>query len=269
MPLAALAVFPPRRRLWLVPAVLAVVFGMLSGFATQTSIAGSQATETQLLGGTDKRWADEAAPAPIAFLTGGEALWTAVYETAFWNRHLRSVYTLPGFGVPGPLPQEPVGPQTGGRMVFADGRPAPARYVIASNTLTLFGKKLAAPAKAKLVLWRVRPPFRLSTWVTGISIVATSVDPRGDLSVGGGMASDAKLVVYACSGALKLKLVGHARPTLVRIRRNGSLVRRGRIRPYAALYATIPAVRRGTGAACDLEVVSNHSLDVLLELTRA
>ena len=78
---------------------------------------------------------------------------------------------------------------------------------VASNTLTLRGKKLAAPPKAKLVLWQVRPPFRLSTWVTGLSIVETSVDPRGDLSVGGSMAGDARLVAYACSGAFKLKLV--------------------------------------------------------------
>ena len=245
VPLLALAAFPPRRRLWLVPAALVLVLGTLSGFATDTSIAGARSTETQLLGGRDKRWADEAAPAPTAFLTGGEALWTAVYETAFWNRHLSRVYTLPGFGVPGPLPQTPVGPRADGRIVDADGRPVRARYVVASNTLTLRGKKLAAPPKAKLVLWQVRPPFRLSTWVTGLSIVETSVDPRGDLSVGGSMAGDARLVAYACSGAFKLKLVAHGRPTLVRVRRNGSPVRRGRIGSWAALYATGSVRPRG------------------------
>ena len=276
-PLLALAVFPPRRRLWLVPVALLVVLGALSGFATDTSIAGSRSAETQLLGGKDRRWADEAAPAPIAFLTGGEALWTAVYENAFWNHNLRRVYTLPGFAVPGPLPQTPVGPKTNGRIVLADGRPARARYVIASNTLTLFGKKLAAPPKAKLVLWRVQPPFRLSTWVTGISIVETSIDGRGDLSVGGSMAADAKLIAYACSGSFKLKLVGHAQPTALQVRLNGALVRRARLQSWHALHATIPAVPQSPSGsrksavkpACGLEILSNHGLDVLLELDRA
>jgi hypothetical protein len=267
VPLLALAAYPPRRRLWLVPVALLLVLGALSGFATESSIAGARSTETQLLGGKDKRWVDAAAPAPVAFLTGGEALWTAVYETAFWNHELRQVYTLPGFGVPGPLPQTPVGPRPNGRIVDAESRQVRARYVLASNTLTLFGKKVAAPPKAKLVLWRVRPPLRLSTWLTGLSIVSTSVDPRGDLSVGGSMAGDARLVTYACSGAFKLKLVAHARPTLVRIRQNGSPVRRGRIGSWAAFYATVPA--RARQGACDLEVVSNHQLDILLELTRA
>jgi Dolichyl-phosphate-mannose-protein mannosyltransferase len=267
VPLLALAAFPPVRRLWLVPAALLVVFGALSGVATQTSTAGSRQTEKQLLGGNDKRWVDEAAPAPVAFLTGGEALWTAVYENRFWNHNLQRVYTLPGFGVPGPLPQTPVGPETDGRIVDAGGRQVRARYVVASNTLTLFGKKLAAPSKAKLVLWRARPPLRLSTWLTGLSIVSTSVDPRGDLSVGGSMAGDARLVAYACSGAFKLKLVGHERPTILRIRLNGSQARLARIGPWAAYYATIPA--RARKGACDLEVISNHQLDVLLELTRA
>jgi hypothetical protein len=267
VPLLALVAFPPVRRLWLVPAALLVVFGALSGVATESSIAGSRQTERLLLGGSDKRWLDEAAPAPVAFLTGGEALWTAVYENRFWNHDLQRVYTLPGFGVPGPLPQTPVGPDSDGRIVDADGRQVRARYVVASNTLTLFGKKVAAPPKAKLVLWRVRAPLRLSTWLTGLSIVSTSVDRRGDLSVGGSMAGDARLVTYACSGAFKLKLVAHERPTLVRVRRNGSPVRRGRIGSWAAFYATVPAkARKG---ACDLEVVSNHQLDILLELMRA
>jgi hypothetical protein len=264
LPLFALAAFPPRR-LWLVPAALLLVLAFLSGYATHTALKRSRSADTLLLG-KDRRWIDRRANGPAAFLTGGEALWTAVYENAFWNRDLRRAYTLPGFGVPGPLPQTAVGPETDGRIVNAAGQQIQARYVVASNTLTLFGKELAAPAKTKLVLWRARPPLRLSTWVTGISIVRSSVDRDGDLSIGGSIASDAKLTVYECSGSFKLKLVGHAEPTAIRILRNGSVVQRARVGPWAALHTSVPAVARA--GACDLEVISTGTLDVLLELNR-
>jgi Dolichyl-phosphate-mannose-protein mannosyltransferase len=264
LPLLALAAYPPRR-LWLVPAAVLLVLAFLSGYATHTALERSRSAETLLLG-KDRRWIDRRAHGPAAFLTGGEALWTAVYENAFWNRDLRRVYTLPGFGVPGPLPQTPVGPEADGRIVDAAGAQMQARYVVASNTLTLFGKELAETEKAKLVLWRVRPPLRLSTWVTGISIVRTTTNGRGDLSVGGSMGSDARLAVYACSGNFKLKLVGHAEPTGIRILRNGSVVQRARVGPWAALHTSVPAVARA--GACDLEVISTGTLDVLLELNR-
>jgi hypothetical protein len=265
LPLLALSAFPPIRRLWLVPATLVLVLAFLSGYATHTALKRSRSAETLLIG-KDRRWIDRRAHGPAAFLTGGEALWTAVYENAFWNRDLRRVYTLPGFGVPGPLPQTPAGPKADGRIVDAAGTQMQARYAVASETLTLFGKKLAAPPKAKLVLWRVRPPLRLSTWVTGLSIVRSSVDGHGDLSLGGSIGSNAHLTVYECSGSFKLKLVGHAEPTGIRILRNGSVVQRARLGPWAALHTSVPAVARA--GACDLEIISTGTLDVLLELNR-
>jgi hypothetical protein len=272
LPLLGLLVLLPRTRLWLVPAALLLVLGTLSGFATETTIAGARSADTLLLGGKTKRWVDDSASGPVAFLTGGEALWTAAYENVFWNRQIRRVYTLPGFAVPGPLPQTPVGPRTDGRIVLAGGHPAFARYVVASNTLTPFGRELAAPRKAKLVLWRVQQPLRLSTWLTGISIVETSTDDRGDLSVGGGMGTDAKLVVYACSGSFKLKLVAHAPPTHIRIFRNDALVQQAQLQSWHALHTTIPALPRARAAAiesaCELELRSDHGMDVLLELHR-
>lgn len=258
----------PRRRLWLVPCSLLAVFAILSTFATRTVTEQARSTESYLVGG-DRHWIDEAAAGPVAFLTGGETFWPAAYENLFWNRRVRRVYTLPGFGGPGPLPQTPVGPEVDGRVVFADGRPAPARFVVASNTLTVFGTKLAASRSAKLVLWRAPRPLRLSTWLTGISIVSSSVDPRGDLSVEGSMASDAQLTVYDCSGAFKLKLVGHAVPTRVEISRNGRVVRRGQVRSWLGWYATIPALPRRPAGACDLEIRSTETLGILLELNRA
>ena len=268
--LLALLVFIPPRRLWLVPVALALLLAVLSGVATATTITQAR-SETQLVGG-ENRWLDRSASGPVDFLTGGEALWPAVYENVFWNRSVRRVVTLPGFAIPGPLPQTPVGPRTDGRIVDASGRPLPARFVVASDTLTLFGRKLRAPRGAKLVLWRVQPPLRLSTWLTGVSLVTTGVDPRGDLSVAGGMASDAKLVAYACSGAFKVKLVARAQSTSVVIRTNGRIVDRARLQPWHALertFAALPSRSPPGVRACDLEVRSSAGLDALLELHRS
>jgi hypothetical protein len=275
LPLLALLVFVPPKRLWLVPTALLLLLAVLSVVATGTTIVQARA-EAHLVGKT-KRWVDRSASGPVAFLTGGEALWPAVYENIFWNRSIKRVDTLPGFAVPGPLPQTPVGPMTDGRIVDAQGHPVSARFVVASNTLTLFGQKLRAPAKSKLVLWRVQRPLRLSTWETGVSIVTTGIDPRGDLSVAGGMGTDARLVAYACSGEFKIKLVGHGRATKVTIRTNGAIVGRARLQPWHALERTFAALPRGVarasapdvGRACELEVRSSTDLDVLLELHRS
>jgi Dolichyl-phosphate-mannose-protein mannosyltransferase len=270
LPLLALLVFLPPRRLWLIPAALALLLAVLSGVATATAISQSR-SETKFVG-EDKRWVDHAASGPVDFLTGGEALWPAVYENIFWNRSIKRVTTLPGFAVPGPLPQTPVGPKTDGRIVDARGLPESTRFVVASNTLTLFGQKLRSPRHAKLVLWRVQRPLRLSTWLTGLSIVTTGVDPRGDLSVAGGMGSDAKLVAYGCSGAFKAKLVAHGVLTAVTIRTNGKIVDRVRLQPWHAVEKTFPALPRrahATRSACDLEVRSSAGMDALLELHRA
>jgi hypothetical protein len=275
LPLLALLVFVPPKRLWLIPMALLLLLAVLSGVATATTITQAR-SEAHLVGKT-KRWVDRSTSGPVDFLTGGEALWPAVYENIFWNGSIRRVSTLPGFAVPGPLPQTPVGPMTDGRIVDAQGHPVSARFVVASNTLTLFGEKLRAPPRAKLVLWRVQPPLRLSTWETGVSIVATGVDDREDLSVAGGMGTDAKLVAYACSGAFKVKLVGHGQPTTVTIRTNGSIVDQARLQPWRALERTFAALPRGAARAtpsgvrpaCELEVKSSAGLDVLLELHRA
>jgi hypothetical protein len=275
LPLLALLVFVPPKRLWLIPTALLLLLAVLSGVATATTITQAR-SEAHLVGKT-KRWVDRSTSGPVDFLTGGEALWPAVYENIFWNDSIQRVKTLPGFAVPGPLPQTPVGPMTDGRIVDAQGHPVTARFVVASNTLTLFGEKLRAPPKAKLVLWRVEPPLRLSTWETGVSIVTTGVDDREDLSVAGGMGTDAKLVAYACSGAFKVKLVGHGQPTTVTIRTNGSIVDRARLQPWHSLERTFAALPRGAARAtpsgvrpaCELEVKSSAGLDVLLELHRA
>jgi hypothetical protein len=265
--LLALAALVPARRRWLVPASLLAVFAVLSAFATWTTVSYARSVRTQLVG-PEKQWVDRAASGPVAFLTGGEASWSAVYENVFWNREIDRVYTLPGFAVPGPLPQTPVGPQRDGDVVLADGRAADARFVVASHTLTLFGRKLASPRSAKLALWRIEQPLRLSTWLTGLGILRTSSNAAGNLHVEGSIDSDARIVVYACSGVFKLALVstGGEATTAVEVLLNGVVVRHGSIPAWFGWHATIPARARPD---CELEIRTSSRLDVKwLELKR-
>lgn len=267
--LLALGALVETRELWILPVALAAVFVVVSAFATRTTISQATTVQEHLIG-PKKRWADRGASGPIAFLTGGESAWSAVYETLFWNRDLERVYTLPGFAVPGPLPQTPVGPQRSGVVVLANGRPAQARNVIASHTITLVGTKLAAPRGAKLALWRVRQPLRMSTWLTGLGILRSRADARGNLSVTGSIDSDAKLVVYRCSGAFELALVaaGEAPSAAVEVRRDGAVVRRAQIGAFHGWHATIPT--QPGRAQCELEIRTSARVDVKwLELRRS
>jgi hypothetical protein len=274
LPLVALLAFAPARRLWLIPTALVLLLIVVSGVATATAITQAR-SEGRLVGRT-KRWIDLTASGPVDFLTGGEALWPALYENIFWNHSIRRVDTLPGFAVPGPLPQTPVGPRPNGRIVDAGGRRVFTGFVVASNTLTVFGEKLRAPPRSKLVLWRVQQPLRLSTWMTGVSIVQTGVDSHGDLSVVGGLASDATLVAYACSGAFKVKLVARGQPTTIEVLTDGSTVARASLQPWQAFEKSFAAVPQAVAQAtlpserseCSLEVRSSATLDVLLELHR-
>jgi Dolichyl-phosphate-mannose-protein mannosyltransferase len=277
LPLLALAALTPVARLWALPAVVLALFVALSVYASHTVASETAFVRTDLLGGKNTRWIDGAAPGRVVFLFGGETNWTAVYENVFWNRKIGTIYTLPGFPLPGPFPQRPVGPEADGRVVFALARRALGRYVVSDRTITLFGSELASRDAAKLILWHARPPFRMSTWLTGIGLAGTHGDARGNLAAAGTMESSARLVVYACrGGVLRLTIAAHERPTFVEIARNDRFVRGARIAPWASWTGAVavrPSTRgpRSRGvAACDFELRSSWRVDVKqLDLTRA
>jgi hypothetical protein len=214
-----------RRRLWIIPTTLLLAFTGLSIAASATVVSEARAVNAKLVGSSNRDWIDDHATGPVAYLYAGEAYWNAIYENRFWSRRIERVYTLPGPPVPGPLPTSPVGPLADGRIVFASGRLAPARYAVASDTVAFFGNELVHMRRANLALWAVDPPLRLSTWLIGMGFYTTRGGPTGDLEATGDIASQAHLVVYACSrGLLKLSLEANT-TTLVKILRNGRPIR--------------------------------------------
>ena len=162
--LLALLVFLPRRRAWVLPLVLFALF--VGASISVSDVVSHQARLFRtVMVGQDRRWIDERAHAPVAYVYNGELGWSGgapVWSNVFWNRRIRSVYDLGATPAVGPLPQRRVTPGPGGRLLLADGTPIDARYVVAVDGLNFVGTRLADSRPAPLVLWKITPPLRLA-----------------------------------------------------------------------------------------------------------
>ena len=162
--LLAMAAFLPRRRAWILPLAVFVLFVGASVSATQ--VVSHQARLFRLvMVGPDRRWIDEHAPGPVAYVYTGELGWSGgapVWTNLFWNRRIRRVYDLGAAPALGPLPQRRVVPDGQGRLRLENGRQVEARYVVAVGGLQLVGTPIVDSRPAPLVLWKITPPLRLA-----------------------------------------------------------------------------------------------------------
>jgi Dolichyl-phosphate-mannose-protein mannosyltransferase len=189
------------------PIVLAAAFLVVSVEASR--FVENEATTLRTSFFADNpSWLDSAADGAITYIYDGEPHWNAVWAHVFWNRRIRDVIDLPGERVPGPLPQQaaPIGP---------DGSlPGSTPYVVGSTAFTFFGEPVAqiqqnGLVQRGLVLWRVQPPLRLSTALTG-------VQGSGDIY------GPARLTAYDCTlGTFELTLIAKGAPVDVRIGTHG------------------------------------------------
>ncbi len=160
---AAFLFVRPRARLPLAAAVALVLAG---ASLSATRVVSAQARVVESVNtGDDPRWLDGTADGPVSYVYAGEAQWTAVWANRFWNARLIRVYDLLSARVPGPIPQSSIGPLEDGRLVLVDGRPAPAVYIVASDTLTFAGTVVRRAPTAGLELWRLAQPVRLREWL--------------------------------------------------------------------------------------------------------
>ncbi|HEV8686418.1 MAG TPA: glycosyltransferase family 39 protein [Gaiellaceae bacterium] len=193
----------PRGALVALPVALALVFGATSIEASRFAANESAGLKHAFFAG-DPEWVDRTATGDVAYFYDGEPHWNAVWEYVFWNRNLPHVYWLEGTKrVPGPLPQERVAPAADGTLA-----PDPPPFLLASTAFTFFGARAATIAQTGLVqkglvLWRVQPPLRLSTVLTG-------VQGSGDVY------GPARMTAYACTaGSFALTLVAKGAPVTV------------------------------------------------------
>jgi hypothetical protein len=267
--LLALLAFVPRRRAWVVAATTALVLLSTSIFAGH-AVARESGNLRDTLVADDPSWIDDATDANVAYVYDGDPYWNAVYENVFWNHRLHAVYDLAANDVPGPLPQEPIGPRRDGLLVDRDGRAVSAPLLVGEDALTFFGKPLAYAPSSRLTLWRVGPRPRLGSWLAGMDVY-TYTGGDGEFSASGDVASHAQLTIYRCNGGqVKVQLSASA-ARLAQLRLDGRVVAN---LSFVPLWGQLRVVRLPQGRparTCELEISSPHGLlHVLrLELHRA
>jgi hypothetical protein len=168
----AFALVPRRIGTAVLPAAVAV-FLVLCSYSVFGSIRDHARATLALLEAPDPSWIDKriGADSKAAFLYGGTAELFGeaqlMWQIEFWNRSVETIYNL---GPPDPVAQLGAGTSFDaltGRIVPAAEAPSPpGDYVVAPNTLTLVGTRLAQ--QGRFVLYRMQPPLRLATYVGGI-----------------------------------------------------------------------------------------------------
>jgi len=257
--IAAFALLP-RRSLILLPLAL-LLAGSAASLAAGRYVREAAELQQRKIVGPDRRWVDRVVDEPVAYLYNGDFYWNAVWEIGFWNRSIERVYDLPRTTVPGPMPQTRVHVRPDGRVVLPDGSAPAERYVVASTVFNLFGSPVHRIyqediEQAGLILWRLEPPFRLSTVMSGVR-------PNSEIR------GSARLIVYACGrGSFSITLVG-IEPLRAELKQNGKLVRIGprgattvRLEPGEEWSGTVPAKPAGVPgrSTCTFEVFASSLL---------
>jgi hypothetical protein len=92
---AALFAFLPRQLGALLPVILLLALSAGSVSASREVAAQARAQKLRLLGPV-RRWIDDHADGPVAYVYDGQVWWNAPWENVFWNRRVQWVYDLPG-----------------------------------------------------------------------------------------------------------------------------------------------------------------------------
>ncbi|HEX6699596.1 MAG TPA: hypothetical protein VF101_02600, partial [Gaiellaceae bacterium] len=225
---AAAAAFAlvPRRLVWVLPLVLVAGLAAVSVSASRVVAAEATLVQPGTLG-PHRRWIDAVARGPVVYLYTGDVYWNSVWESVFWNRRVRTVYDLLSVQVPGGIPQVSLGPEEDGRLVDKFGQGPPVRYVVASDSLTFRGTRIADAGNG-IGLWQVDPPFRLAQWIQNVRFDGT-VDRH------------AKVFVYACrDGAFRLQVRAPG-PRRVELLRNEQPFARWTLQAGEARGVVVPA----------------------------
>ena len=209
--IAMLAVFVllPRRAALALPALVLAALIPASVIASNQLSGAVNSRQMDFVGPTPD-WIDRAADGNVAYVYGGEAFWSVVWQERFWNRRIDRVLTLGPARVPGPMPQTAVTVRPDGRL------PMREPYVVAPDRFSFIGSPVAHLAQtgldvSGLTLWRLDGAPRVST-------IEHNVQPNGDMSY------PATVTVYDCrpGGRLELTLLPKSTSTL-RVVLNGRL----------------------------------------------
>ena len=247
--LVGVAVFvaAPRRFALAVPAALLLVFAAASVSASRV-VAGQATLVQPATLGPDQRWIDKVAAGPVAYVYTGDVYWSSVWASAFWNRRIEAVYDLLLAQIPGGLTQPSVGPNEDGRVVTADGKALRWPYVVASNTVTWRGTRIA-DSSAGLALWRLEPPFRMATWVQNVQY-------------NGVVDEHAKMFAYDCRRGVFRIAVRAPGPRSIRLLRNEGAFRRFELATGDTIALTVPVSPPAGHRLCTFDLLTNAPVKV-------
>jgi hypothetical protein len=159
---AFFALVPRRLATVALPFLTAALLGLTTAFTFIEIHAHAEAVRDASGVGDDLSWIDEAIgpDAAVAFLYSPAQSPHVLWQTEFWNRSIRDVYT---FGAPDPsgLSQRPVDPPAG----LLAGQPG-LRYVVADATFEVAGARVVE--RGQLSLYRVEGPARVVGVVDGV-----------------------------------------------------------------------------------------------------
>jgi Dolichyl-phosphate-mannose-protein mannosyltransferase len=243
--LLAAFVLLPRRAVLVLPVLVLAILIPASVIASNELTGAVNARQLDQVGETPN-WIDRAAGGNVAYLYGGEALWSIVWQERFWNRRIDRTVSLGTAHVPGPMPQTSVTVPPNGRL------PIPEPYVVAPDRFTLVGRPVAHLAQngldvSGLTLWQLDGAPRIST-------ISDGVQPNGD------MTRPATISVYGCSaGRLELTLLPKATDTL-RVLLDGRQVLRQQIGGNDSWNATVGVPRSARPRLCTFTILPQSLL---------
>jgi glycosyltransferase involved in cell wall biosynthesis len=171
--LAAAFLWLPRRYAPVLPVVVALGFvatWLPLELWTHSFPRLASSAYAQGVGPGHKSWIDRAVgrDAHVAAIwAGGNEL--SVWENEFWNRSLDRVYDLTT-PLAGGMPSTRVAVEqsTGILRGVVNDETIGERYVLAPKSVSILGEAVARDTSKELVLYRIAPPARITTTITGL-----------------------------------------------------------------------------------------------------
>jgi hypothetical protein len=233
----------PRRLTVVLPALVLSALIASSALASNM-IAERTQVDQNVLVGSPRRWIDQHATEPVAYLLNDPG-WNVVWQQRFWNHRINDVFTLTPSAVPGPMKQKRVTVPRSGRLPIHD------RLIVSSGTDTFVGTAIAhqslGPDSYGLTLWHLDRPPALST-------ITQNVKPNGD------MFGPGQVTAFNCQGgSLNLTLLPKETDTL-EIYLNRRLVVRQRIAGEPSWHGTVAVPPSPHTEVCHFQIIGRPLL---------
>jgi hypothetical protein len=238
---AILAVCVRPRVAWILPAVVLLYYGVIELRPIQRRI---EAASRDAIGAgitVHRSWVDNrvGANANVALLVNGGLTALPYWENQFFNRSVRTVYTLAG-PFDG-LPRTDLAPTASGVLHDAAGHPVRHRYILSNYQVVPEGRPVAEDRGTGMTLYETSGPLRIKGTLVGV---------YPDRWSGGA----ALWTQYGCDGGtlrahlLSDPLLYHRRPQSLTAQLDNKTIAQTTVPSTRAATFSVPLPRRGVCA---------------------